>query len=415
MKLSLLKQKDFSLLVTSKLISLIGNVMQEFALSLYVLKITGSATKFASVLAISILPQLFLGSVCGVLTDWFDNKKIIIYLDLLNGLIIGLFYYIYMTNNKFSITQIYILVILLSFILSLYSPTINAIIPSIVSQKELIYANSINSLFLNLGNFVAPLIASFLFGLYGLNIVLLINAVSFIICGTMEVFINIPKISNKSKNINSKAFFDNFSEGIKFLKNSKLILAIIKLAMVVNFAYTPIMTVGVTYISKEILKVSDYKYALLQSTQIVSMFIAPIIAMVVVKKIDIKRVLLWDISINSILFIIMSIIPSPLFLKVCLNNLIPYILLIINMFFISSITTVENIVLTTVFQREVPIEFIGRVGSVLNTGTMIAIPIGQIFFGLLFDVIQGGICILISGLILSFGIIILKNSLLTSN
>jgi MFS family permease len=56
--------------------------MQEFALSLYVLKISNSATLFSSVLIVAIIPQLFFSPIAGVITDWFDRKKIIIYLDI---------------------------------------------------------------------------------------------------------------------------------------------------------------------------------------------------------------------------------------------------------------------------------------------------------------------------------------------
>ncbi|HBA05094.1 MAG TPA: MFS transporter, partial [Clostridium sp.] len=61
MNFKLLKQKNFLLLMLGKLVSLVGSEMQGFALSLYVLKITGSAAKFASVLAITLVPKIIIG------------------------------------------------------------------------------------------------------------------------------------------------------------------------------------------------------------------------------------------------------------------------------------------------------------------------------------------------------------------
>ena len=58
MKKKIIKRKDFMLLVFGNLITLLGSNMQQFALSLYVLEMTESATIFASILAISILPRL---------------------------------------------------------------------------------------------------------------------------------------------------------------------------------------------------------------------------------------------------------------------------------------------------------------------------------------------------------------------
>ncbi len=47
MKYSLLREKNFSILVMSGFISLIGTEMLNFSLSLYVLQITHSATLFS--------------------------------------------------------------------------------------------------------------------------------------------------------------------------------------------------------------------------------------------------------------------------------------------------------------------------------------------------------------------------------
>ena len=80
MNLKLFKQKDFSLLILGKLVSLVGSNMQQFALSLYVLSITGSATIFASILSISILPRLLLSPIAGVFGDLFDRKRSIVLL-----------------------------------------------------------------------------------------------------------------------------------------------------------------------------------------------------------------------------------------------------------------------------------------------------------------------------------------------
>ena len=57
MKRALLKNKNFTLLLAGNAVSLLGSNMQQFALSLYVLAVTGSATIFSTMLSISILPK----------------------------------------------------------------------------------------------------------------------------------------------------------------------------------------------------------------------------------------------------------------------------------------------------------------------------------------------------------------------
>ena len=49
--------RDFSLMVVGQVISQFGHSILSFALSLYVLDLTGSATLFGGVLAVSTVPR----------------------------------------------------------------------------------------------------------------------------------------------------------------------------------------------------------------------------------------------------------------------------------------------------------------------------------------------------------------------
>lgn len=244
MNLKLLKQKDFLLLMLGKLVSLVGSEMQGFALSLYVLKITGSATIFASVLSITIIPKLILGPIAGVLVDWLDRKKIIVYLDMLSGVIIGIHAILFMINGNLSLSSIYTLSILLSLISLIFQPAIRTTIPSLVKKEELIDANGINSIIMNIGSLIAPALAGILFGLYGLGAILIINSISFILSSISEMFINVPKINKKPEKINMNSFISDFSQGIKFIKSKKTIVSIISLSCIVNFVFAPISSKG---------------------------------------------------------------------------------------------------------------------------------------------------------------------------
>ena len=408
MNFYILKKKNFSLLMTGKLLSLVGTEMQSFALSLYVLKITGSATKFASVLAVTIIPQIVLGPFAGVLVDWFNRKKMIIYLDLLNGLILLPYVYIYYAYSSISLTSIYILVIMLAIISVFYNPALNTIIPTIIEKDYLVDANGINSLIMNIGNIIAPLIAGVLFGFYGLSIILIINAFSFIMSAVCEMFLNIPTTNQKPESISLKVFFNDFLEGLKFIKNKDILLVIIILGALVNFAYSPIFSVGITYISKQILKVTDYQYGILQSFFIISMMFAPFFCSSVSKKLTLGKILFFDIFINSILIAIMALFVD---LRLIWGNFSSFISLLIIGFMIQLITGIGNIALSTMIQKEIPLNLLGRINSAISMGLMIAVPLGQIVFGVLFDKLPADICLIISAFILFISILLLRKKL----
>ena len=410
MKVKNLFDKDFTLLMLAKVISLIGTQMQEFALSLYVLKITGSATKYASVIVVALLPQLILGPFIGVFADWFDRKKLIVILDIVNGIVVLSFALMLFTSQKLSLPYIYALVLILSVVSTLYQPALGTVIPSIVKSEKLVDANGVNSFIMNVGNLIAPALAGVLFGTFGLFTILLSNGISFLLGAIFEMFIAIPKTNKMPEKVNFKAFKDDFMQGIKFIGNTKIILTVVLLAAVINFAFSP-LSIGLTYVLKQILKVSDMQYGLMQSIFVVSMMIAPFINSFVSKKVKTSSLIFYSIFFSSVVLGICAVVPSPFYLKLFKGNIIPYITLTVLSFIMGIIITIANITLNVMFQKIVPLQMMGRVGTVMSTGCMACAPLGQIIFGLLFDSISSWICILIAASIACISVLFFKKPL----
>lgn len=410
-----LKQKDFALLMFGKLVSLIGTQMQNFALSLYVLKITGSATKFASVLAVTILPSIILGPIAGVLADWFDRKKIIVYLDMIRGIIIGIYAVIFVIKGELTLGSIYGLVIIMSISSLLFQPAIGTVIPSIVEKDDLMEANGVNSLIMNIGNLISPVIAGILFGIYGLSIILIINSISFILSSLSELLIKIPKVNKKPEKINMKAFINDFNEGITFIKSKKILISIIYLALIINFVISPLFSVGLTYISKEILEVTDSQYGIMEAVLVIAMMISPFIVSTISKKMKLGKLIFMNILICSFLTLIFAIIPSFIFMSKFESNLIPYISMIVIIFAIILILGIVNIGIATMFQKEVPLEMMGRTMTVMNSVCMAAMPLGQLLLGVSFDKIQPWIVISICSIFIFITIMTFRKNLIDSD
>ena len=80
--------KNFSLLIAGQASSLFGNCILDFALSMYVLETTGSATIFASFLAVAMLPTILLSPLGGVIADRANKRNIMVILDFATGITI---------------------------------------------------------------------------------------------------------------------------------------------------------------------------------------------------------------------------------------------------------------------------------------------------------------------------------------
>lgn len=413
MKFELIKQKDFSLLMLGKFVSLVGSNMQQFALSLYVLTITGSATIFASILSISILPRLLVSPIAGVFGDWFDRKKTIVMLDFINGLILGIFAMIYIVKGSLSIFLIYILVILLEITEIFFDSAMSAVMPSLVEKEELMEANSLNSLIMNIGNILSPVIAAIFYGSYGIKVILMFSSISFILSAISELFINIPKSHKKPETIDIKTFKADLMEGIDIIRSNRLISTMIGLGTIINFSITPLFGIGLIYITKEVLMVSDMQFGVFQTVVSISMLLAPLLCGSIIKKKRIGRLTHDSFITVAILIFVMSIFPSSVLLKTFNSNMVPYIGLIIITFIVGLVVTAANIAIGTLFNQVVPLDLMGRTSTVFNLAVTIFIPVGQMIFGFLYDIMLSSVVIILSGMILIIVTTLYKKALLS--
>ena len=415
MNMKLIKQKDFGLLILGKLVSLLGSNMQQFALSLYVLQLTGSAAIFASMLSISIIPRLLLSPIAGVFGDWFDRKKTIVLLDFLNSLIIAFYAVLFIIRGALTLPMIYVFVIVLEIVEIFFHSAMAAVIPSMVKKEELMEANSFNSLVMNIGQLIAPILGAALYGAFGLKIVLIVNSICFMLSALSEMFINIPKKHKKPEKIDVKSFVASLKEGIDIIKKNRLIYTMISLGTLINFSVAPLFSVGLIFIIKEVLKATDFQFGLFQSILALSMILAPILCGGIMKKMKVGKLCYLSFLAIGLVILFMVPIPSKILMNSLNSNLLPYILLMAASFMVGVLVTVANISLGTIFEQVTPVELMGRTSTVFNLAVTVFIPIGQMIFGFLYDIISPSYVVALSGIILILSVLKYKNNLIKAD
>ncbi len=385
MRLRLFRDRNFLLLMQGSAVSQLGTLMQTFALSLYVLNHYDSTTLFASILIISAIPRLVLGPFAGVLVDWFDRKKIIVRLDILSGLCVLLLSFLYFSTGELPLWSIYTIAIALSLIGTLFSPAVNTVVPNIMKEEDLLEANSINHMLLTICSLIAPLLAGLLMSFSVIGWVLLINGISFLVSALSESFIQIPKTHKAPQNINLKLFKDDFAEGINMMRSSRFIMIITFIALALNFAITPVFTVGVPHILKKVMIVQDYEYGIVNSIIGSSSLLAGYLTAKYAKRFSVNSILKADLIAQPITVGLLAIVSSFTFLQLFDTYYLPLVLFMMIGFIFIIILTAGNITINTTIQKIVPKDMLGRVGTVITTLCGAAVPIGQALFGLMVD------------------------------
>ena len=126
-----MKNKNFIIIVIGQIISLFGNSIQRFSMSLYLLAFTGSTATFANILAISTIPYILFAPIAGRLSDKINRKKIMVYLDLFCSILIGVYAFILFKGND-SVLIVGTVMFMLSVCATLYGPAVTSSIPQIV-------------------------------------------------------------------------------------------------------------------------------------------------------------------------------------------------------------------------------------------------------------------------------------------
>lgn len=133
--------KNFTLLVLGQVSSLFGNFILKFALSMYVLEVTGSAAIFAGILAAATIPTILLSPFGGILADRANRRNIMAALDTLTGLSVLCAALLFSEKN--GIAVISVLLLLLSVLGAFESPTVQASVPQMQTGQNLIKGNAI--------------------------------------------------------------------------------------------------------------------------------------------------------------------------------------------------------------------------------------------------------------------------------
>lgn len=399
MRWDILKRKNVALLVTGSLVSYLGTLLQNFALSLYVLKITGSGTQFASVLTVAMLPRILLGPFMGVLADRFDRKRTIVGLDFLSGLVVMAGAASYFVSGELSMGMIYFMQLALTIISVLFEPSITSVMPSIIEKSELIDVNSVKSILRTLIEFTAPILGGVLIGFTSIGVIMVINALSFISSAISEMFIDIPKRAPHKEALNLKTFFDDFAEGFKFAKRDNVIMAIIFGGIILNFSLGGLFEVGLAFVLKEVLHVTDGAFGFFLSITLLGMLIAPFAMTSVFKKIETTTFMALSFSLAGIITILMGGVVMAATQTLFSNWMVPYVILAVLTIIMIIFIGACNIVIGTMLQQQVPIEMMGRVSSMLGALITVAMPFGQMLIGVCLDYINPGLTFCFGGIV----------------
>lgn len=376
---SKLFHKDFILVLLGQIISLFGNAIIRFALPLYLFNMTNSSVIYGVATACSFIPMIVLTPMGGMIADRVNKRNIMVILDFSTAGIILLFQ-IFLGRVDLVVLLITTLMILYG-IQGVYQPTVQASIPLLASEKNLITANACINQVNALSGLLGPALGGILFSFYGLRPILVIGGICFFSSAVMELFIVIPFKKNK-ENLKIKAMIKHdFKESMHFIQKEKPVLwKGIGIVSAFNLFLSSLIIISSMVIIKDILNMPDQMYGYAQAVQAAGGLCGGIFVGIFANKLKINKVHIL------LLLCSLTLVPIGVVLLLQLSSNIVYIVLMLCCFMLMAVASMFSIQLLTFIQGQTPAHLVGKVISWVLALSMCSQPIGNALYGYLFKI-----------------------------
>ena len=378
MKKEKLFTRNFTLLILGQVSSLTGNYTLKFALSMYVLEQTGSASIFAGMLSAALLPTVLLSPFGGILADRANRKHIMVALDALSGLSVLAAGLLLPLGRELWV--IGALLVLLSVLAAFESPTVQACVPQMVSPQNLVQGNAVVSQVSAVTSLVTPFLGSLFYTAFGIGPVFAAAVVCFWLTALLECMIHLEHQKPPRTAGIGAIVREDLAVSAHFLRREQPdILKLLLLAALAGMFVSGTAVVGFPYLVRTVLGLSATYYGAAESAMGAAAILGSLCAGLLGKKLRVRDMAAIFLSFG------LSLFPIGLSFLLPVGRMARYGVLLFFFCVCQLGVCIFSTYAITLIQQRTPKQLMGKVMSCVFTLSMCAQPVGQVVYGALFD------------------------------
>ena len=378
MKKEKLFTRNFTLLILGQVSSLTGNYTLKFALSMYVLEQTGSASIFAGMLSAALLPTVLLSPFGGILADRANRKHIMVALDALSGLSVLAAGLLLPLGRELWV--IGALLVLLSVLAAFESPTVQACVPQMVSPQNLVQGNAVVSQVSAVTSLATPFLGSLFYTAFGIGPVFAAAGVCFWLTALLECMIHLEHQKPPRTAGIGAIVREDLAVSAHFLRREQPdILKLLLLAALAGMFVSGTAVVGFPYLVRTVLGLSATYYGAAESAMGAAAILGSLCAGLLGKKLRVRDMAAIFLSFG------LSLFPIGLSFLLPVGRMARYGVLLFFFCVCQLGVCIFSTYAITLIQQRTPEQLMGKVMSCVFTLSMCAQPVGQMVYGALFD------------------------------
>lgn len=223
--------RTFFVLWSTQSLSQLGSAMTNFALTLWLYQRTGSALQTAFLSICSYAPYVCMSIFAGALSDRWEKKKVMLACDTFAACC-TVTVLVLLKNGLLAPWHMYLLNAVNGLMNTVQQPASDVAMTLITPKKHYQRTSGLRSFSNSLVTILNPVIATALFSLGGMDVVIYLDLATFAVAfATLLLFVRIPNLANENKR---EAFSESMKAGLRYLRNNQLILVLILFLAGVN-------------------------------------------------------------------------------------------------------------------------------------------------------------------------------------
>lgn len=370
----------FAAIVAAQVFSLLGMEILQFVLPLHLLNLTGSGALYGAVIAAGFVPYTLLSPMGGVLADRTRKRGVMAALDaLLACLMVG---YLLVAGSPHLVAATVAVLMVAFAAQALYQPCVQSAVPHVVAPERLQQAVAVTNQVSMVTGIGGPVVGGMVFGFCGLAPIVLVSAASFAVSSALVLArVRVPyEPPERERGPIATAVLD-LRASVRYLRSKPIMWQIVVAATFVNLFGSSFFNVGSPYIVTESLGLSNQHLGLLQAVLAAGGLAGGMLVALRPHALGIERTpRLFALLAAGIGLIGLALVaaPDPLAAYGCLLALYAATMVC---------CMAGSIVATAYLQAHAPGTMMGKVMALTMMFANMATPVGQVAYGIAFDIV----------------------------
>ncbi len=386
-RLQILRNRNFALFWAGQGTSWLGDGLFNIAVLWQTLQLTGSSLSVAIVAACLSIPYLALSLFGGVLADRYDRRKILVISDATSMAVTFGFAWLLLAGYPMRAEYIYGLALAYGTVRAFFSPASSAILPTIVGKEMIVNANGLLIATQQLANVFGPALGGGLLAFAGIGMAALLNGLTFGISALCMLLVRLAISPQATSGRPRASVLDDIRTGLSYVYQDRILLILIVMFLMTNFAGSPLSALLPTYVSS--LGAGAGTLGVFEASFASGMVLGSLpLSFLKQKDGQERKQLLMSIFAGGLGLALLALLNSAWAAAGLL-------------FLIGMTNAILHVTARSLFQSTVPEALMGRVFSIIGLTIQALYPVGLTLSGVLADATNVGLVFVAGGLLMA--------------